>query len=139
MSTHPNAIAPSFTASPIAYRRGVNIALWSLQALLALAFVGAGMGKLFGRPDMIALYDAIGIGQWFRYVTGAIEWSGALLILLPKTRVLGAGLLAGVMSGAIATHLFVLHNSPAVPLVLLALTAVVLWGRRLELARLLGR
>jgi putative oxidoreductase len=138
MSNHSNAIATG-PAAPLEYRRSVNIALWVVQSLLALAFVGAAMGKLLGRPDMIALYDVIGVGQWFRYVTGIFELTGALLIVLPKTRVLGAGLLAGVMTGAIATHLFVLHNAPTAPAVLLALNAVVLWGRRHEIARLLGR
>ena len=45
----------------------------------------------------------------------------------------------GTMVGAIATHLFVLHNAPSAPLVLLALVSFVLWGRRAELAKLLGR
>ncbi len=34
------------------------------------------------------------------------------------------------MVGAILTHLVVLHNSPAMPLVLLVGIAFVLWGRR---------
>jgi hypothetical protein len=39
----------------------------------------------------------------------------------------------------IATHLFILHNAPTAPVVLLALTSFVRWGRRAELAKLLGR
>jgi putative oxidoreductase len=117
----------------------LNIGLWVVQGLLALAFVGAASGKLLGKPEMVALYDVIGVGQWFRYVTGLVELSGAALILIPKTRVIGAGLLAGTMLGAIATHLFVLHTPPTAPVVLLALVSFVLWGRRSELAKLLGR
>ena len=117
----------------------LNIGLWVVQGLLALAFVGAASGKLLGKPEMVALYDVIGVGQWFRYVTGLVELSGAALILIPKTRVIGAGLLAGTMLGAIATHLSVLHTAPTAPVVLLALVSLVLWGRRAELAKLLGR
>jgi len=29
--------------------------------------------KLSGAPPMVALFDAIGVGQWFRYVAGAPE------------------------------------------------------------------
>jgi putative oxidoreductase len=118
--------------------KGLNIALWVVQGLLALAFVGAASGKLLGRPEMVGLFDAIGVGQWFRYVTGLVEIAGAALILVPKTRVIGAALLAGTMLGAIATHLFVLHNAPTAPVVLLALLSFVLWGRRAELAHLIG-
>ena len=117
----------------------LNIGLWVVQGLLALAFVGAASGKLLGKPEMVGLFDAIGVGQWFRYVTGLVELSGAVLILIPKTRVIGAGLLAGTMLGAIATHLSVLHTAPTAPVVLLALVSLVLWGRRAELAKLLGR
>jgi putative oxidoreductase len=117
--------------------KGLNVALWCVQGLLALAFLGASSGKLLGKPEMIALFDAIGIGQWFRFVTGLLELAGAVLIVVPKTRSIGAGVLAGVMVGAIATHLFVLHNAPTAPLVLLLLTGFVLWGRRHELLRML--
>jgi putative oxidoreductase len=116
--------------------KGLNIALWCVQLLLALAFLGASSGKLLGKPEMIALFDAIGIGQWFRFVTGLLELAGAVLIVVPKTRSIGASVLAGVMVGAIATHLFVLHNAPTAPLVLLLLIGFVLWGRRQELLRL---
>jgi uncharacterized membrane protein YphA (DoxX/SURF4 family) len=119
--------------------KGLNIALWIVQGLLAFAFVGAASGKLLGKPEMVGLFDGIGVGQWFRYVTGLVELSGAALILVPKTRVIGAGLLAGTMLGAIPIHLFVLHSAPTAPVVLLALVSFVLWGRRGELAKLLGR
>ena len=119
--------------------KGLNIGLWVVQGLLALSFVGAASGKLLGQPEMVGLYDAIGVGQWFRYVTGLVELAGAALILIPKTRVIGAGLLAGTMLGAIAAHLFILHTAPTAPVALLALVSFVLWGRRAEVAKLLGR
>ena len=49
------------------------VALWLTQIALAAMFVFAGGLKLTGAPDMVGLFDAIGIGQWFRYVTGSIE------------------------------------------------------------------
>jgi putative oxidoreductase len=113
--------------------KALNIVLWTLQVLVALAFVAAGSGKLFGSADMVALFGAIGIGQWFRYVTGSLEVLGALLLIVPGKTAFGAVLLACVMAGAVVAHLTVLHTAPTAPLVLFALTALIAWGRRSQL------
>jgi len=113
--------------------RALTIALWVVQIGLALMFLMAGGNKLAGNPMMIGLFDAIGIGQWFRYVTGALEVAGALMLIVPRIAGLGAALLVPVMLGAIATHLFVLHNGPAMPLGLLVGLVFVAWGRRAQI------
>ena len=110
--------------------RPPDILLWCVQAVLALVFAGASWAKLTGKSEVLELFAAIGVGQWFRYVTGALELTGAVLIMLPKTRRTGAALLATIMVGAFAAHLFVLHVSPAVPGVLLLMSGFVVWGRR---------
>jgi uncharacterized membrane protein YphA (DoxX/SURF4 family) len=66
--------------------KAANIALWTLQVLVAMAFVAAGLGKLLGTADMIALFQAVGIGQWLRYVTGLLEVLGTVLLLFPAGR-----------------------------------------------------
>jgi uncharacterized membrane protein YphA (DoxX/SURF4 family) len=119
--------------------KGLTTALWVVQAGLALMFLMAGGSKLTGAPAMVGLFDAIGIGQWFRYLTGSLEVSGALLLLAPGASGLGAALLVPVMLGAITTHLVVLHSSPAMPLALLAGLVFVAWGRRAQLARVARR
>ena len=116
----------------------LNIVLWTLQVLVALAFVAAGSGKLLGSSEMIALFDAVGIGQWFRYVTGSLEVLGALLLIVPGTTAFGAVLLACVMAGAVVAHLTVLHSAPTAPLALFVVTALIAWGRRSQVAGLLG-
>jgi putative oxidoreductase len=119
--------------------KALNVTLWCVQALLALAFLGAGSQKLIGAPAMVALFKAIGVGQWFRYVTGTLEVTGAMLIVVPKTRSIGAALLAAIMLGAIAANLFILNTSPGAPVVLLLLSSFIVWGRRRELAHFAGR
>ena len=116
------------------HRKAINIVLWTLQVLVALAFVAAGSGKLLGSPEMIALFGVVGIGQWFRYVTGLLELPGALLLLVPGRAAFGSVLLAGVMAGAVVAHLTVLHTAPTGPLVLLTLIALIAWGRRSQFA-----
>jgi len=117
--------------------KALNIALGTLQVLVALVLLAAGSGKLVGSAAMVALFDAIGIGQWFRYVTGSLEVLGALLLIVPGTTAFGAVLLAFVLAGAVVTHLTVLHTAPTAPLLLFALTALIAFGRRSQLVNLL--
>lgn len=114
-----------------------NVVLWVLQIALAADFLMSGGMKLSGAPDMVRLFDAIGVGQWFRYVTGVLEVAGALLLLAPRACGLGALLLACVMLGAVATHLFVIGGSPLMASLFLMLALFVAWGRRERTARLL--
>jgi putative oxidoreductase len=130
-----SALTPAAEPTRAAPPKGANIALWVVQAFLALAFLGAASGKLLGKPEMVALFEAVGIGQWFRYVTGLLELAGALLILVPRTKFFGAALLSVVMVGAVLTHLFILHNAPTAPGVLLVFAGVVAWARRGEVKR----
>jgi len=111
-----------------------NIALWVLQVLLALAFIAAGGGKLGGTAVMVQQFDTIGLGQWFRYLTGALETGSAVLLLIPGLAAFGALTLTCVMVGAIIAHLTVLHTPPAAPALLLVVAVLVLWGRWTQIA-----
>jgi uncharacterized membrane protein YphA (DoxX/SURF4 family) len=108
----------------------INIGLWILQIGAAGMFLMVGFLKLSGDPQMVALFEAIGLGQWFRYVTGSLEVLGAILLLVPRLSGLGALLLVGVMLGAVPTHLFIVGGNPLPAMILLIVTGVVAWGRR---------
>ena len=62
------------------------ITLWILSGLVALAFLGAGGAKLAGAAAMVELFDKVGRGQWFRYLTGLLEVAGAIGLLIHATR-----------------------------------------------------
>src|SRR5262249_49311986 len=88
-------------------RSGINtpqlitsVLAWILAILLAIAFTLAGGIKLIGVPGMVQEFAQIGLGQWFRYFTGALELSGAIGVLIPKVRFWAALQIAGVMVGA---------------------------------------
>ena len=132
MITNDSATRATGSASILQRGRGASIALWVAQIALAAMFLMAGGSKLFGAPAMVALFDSIGWGQWFRYVTGAIETSAAVALLIPSAAVFGALLLIPTMIGAIATNLF-LGQSVVPPLVLLLVASAVAWVRRKEL------
>jgi len=128
------SLAPSLThTSPVHQGRIGSIALWSVQIALAGMFLLAGSSKLLGAAAMVGLFDAIGIGQWFRYVTGLIEVSSAVALLVPSFAVFGALALVATMIGAIAAHLFIVGGSPAMPVILLLGSVGVLWARRQQL------
>lgn len=114
----------------VATGRSLDILLWCVQVLLALVFVNASRAKLMGEPEMVALFTAVGLGQWFRYATGILELTGAVLIMVPRTRSIGAALLATIMLGALTAHLLVLHVPPTAAGILLLLSGFVVWGRR---------
>lgn len=110
--------------------RASTVVVWILQIMAAIAFLMAGGSKLASAAAMIQLFDAIGVGQWFRYVTGGIEVLSAILLLVPSRAAFGAILLVCTMIGAILTHLFIIRTSPAAPIGLLIVVAVITWLRR---------
>jgi putative oxidoreductase len=108
----------------------VNVALWVLQAVLALQFAGGGLAKLAGSPELVQLFADIGAGQWLRYVVGALEVAGAVGLLVPRLSRLAALGLAALMVGATVTNLFIIHERPWLPVGLLLVATVIAWGRR---------
>lgn len=110
-----------------------------LRALLTLVFVGAGGAKLAAVPMMVESFDTLGLGQWFRYVTGIVEVVGSLLLWLPRKQVIGASLLGATMVGAVLAHWLIIGPS-AVPAIVLGLicTAVMVLHRD-QIPELLGR
>ena len=123
--------------------KALHIILWILQVGTALFFVTAAWPKLKGDPQVVQGFamigEKIGVGQWFRYLTGGLEMLGALLLLIPRLCGVGALILACVMVGAIATHLFIIGGSPVAAIVLLVVTAIIAWGRRERTLGLLGK
>jgi putative oxidoreductase len=117
----------------------LNIILWAIQLGVAGMFFMAGASKLTGNEQMVQLFQSIGIGQWFRYVTGLMEVTGALLLLIPSLSGLGGLLLTGVMAGALATHFFVIGGDPTMAIVLLVASAIIAWGRKNRTLALIKR
>lgn len=95
------------------------------RASAALLFGAAGLLKLVGIESMVDLFDAIGVGQWFRFFTGGVELLGAAMLFHRRTAILGALLLACVAVGAIFVHLRVIGGTPLPAMFLLALTTVI--------------
>ncbi|MGQ4600013.1 DoxX family protein [Nocardia sp. R6R-6] len=114
-----------------------NRTLWTLQILFGLFFViVSGLPKVTGQSDAVRIFDEIGFGDWFRYLTGAVEIAGGIGLLVPRLSGLAAAGLSITMVLAAATQAFVLH-APAMapfPLVLAVVFAWIAYQRRDSLA-----
>ncbi|MDG1531282.1 MAG: DoxX family protein [Paracoccaceae bacterium] len=101
-----------------------------ITVLLTLAFGAAGIAKIMGAEMMVATFDAVGVGQWFRYVTGIIEVGGALLLWVNGHQAIGAGLLTCTMIGAVVAHIFVIGPSAMPAAVLGVLSSYILFKHK---------
>lgn len=109
--------------------------LWTVQGLLALAFLFAGGGKLFASDD--TLRDAAPFAPLFLRFIAVCEICGAAGLILPGLlhvrpwlTPLAAGGLAIIMAGATLTELST--GNPALapmPFVLGLLATLVVWAR----------
>jgi putative oxidoreductase len=91
----------------------------------AFLFIGATKFSSDPHGEWFKIFERIGWGQWFRYFTGAVQISGALLLLTPWTLTIGALLLGCTMVGAMVVDIVVMHavGFALLPLILLGVIA----------------
>jgi len=111
-----------------------SVSVSVLAVILALAFAGAGIAKLFSAPMMVAEFALFGYPQWFLYVVGALEVLSAIFFLLPRLRAVATAIVVCIMIGAIFSHVthgqFGMAIGPLVLLVLaIALGSLQGWWR----------
>jgi hypothetical protein len=102
----------------------------AIKTLLTLAFIAAGLAKLSGAEMMVQTFEALGFGQWLRYVTGLIEIIAPALLWFHGRQIFGAGLLVCTMIGAVLAHVFIIGPSAVPALVLGLLAALVAYAHR---------
>jgi uncharacterized membrane protein len=121
---------------PSTLRARASLALsWALQLALAYMFARAGIAKLVSAPEMIQIFNRIGFGQWFRYVSGIVEVVGVVLILLPRFSVIGSLWLMATMFVAVLINVVITHTNPLPPIVLFVVAAAVTFLRWDQLLR----
>lgn len=114
------------------------IAIWALRVVLGIVFLYIGATKLTGTGNTVDYFAAIGWGQWFRYLTGMLDVSGAVLLFVPKCTRSGAVVLACSVGMGALISLTVLRGDSTwgssemvvVPLVLTLLAVVTVWLTR---------
>ncbi|WP_345694802.1 DoxX family protein [Kitasatospora terrestris] len=115
--------------------------VWTLRIVLALFFaLASALPKLLALPAATTVFDAIGAGHWFMYVTGLVELAGAVGLLLPRLAGPAATALIVFLVFAFVTQLTAMHGENAgTPFLFMVPLAVVAWHRRAETAALVGR
>lgn len=108
-------------------------------AILVAAFAAAGLGKLINPALFHEQFARFGLPDWFVYLTGAIEVSGAALLASfnAALRRLGAGMLAVTMAAAGTLHL--LHDPLALALPALILMSLAVWAALVPLRKGVAR
>jgi uncharacterized membrane protein YphA (DoxX/SURF4 family) len=88
------------------------LSIWSLGA----GFCGAGLFNLIGTQATKANYVRWGYPRWWNILTGVLEVTSAVLIVLPVTQPLGLALGAAIIAAAVLTILRHREYSHLVPL-----------------------
>lgn len=109
-----------------------KIALFILSLLAGLMFINAGLNKFFNYmpvpkdlPEKVmksgAAFAEIG---WLMPLVGTFEIIGGLLIIIPKTRALGALIIVPILTGIFLANL---NTMPSALPVTIVLVAIILW------------
>jgi uncharacterized membrane protein YphA (DoxX/SURF4 family) len=82
--------------------------LWAARLLAAIIMLQTLFFKFSGAAESVYIFSTLGVEPWGRIGSGIAELIASILILIPRTSWIGAGLALGVMAGAILSHLTIL-------------------------------
>ncbi len=123
-----------------------NKMLFVLCLLAGLMFINAGLDKFFHYMPMpkempekmtkaMAAFQQIG---WLMPLVGAAELIGGLLLILPKTRALGAVVLTPILMGILLSNISTAPSGLPIAIVLIAIIIWVIienWSKYLPMIR----
>jgi putative oxidoreductase len=81
---------------------------WVCRIAAAVILLQTLFFKFTAAPESVYIFTKVGLEPWGRIGSGIAELIAAILILIPPTTWLGAGLALAVMLGAIFSHLTIL-------------------------------
>ena len=110
----------------------------ALRIIVAVILIQTLRFKFTAHPDSVYIFTKVGMEPFGRIGIGVLELIAGILILIPRTAWIGAGLSAGIISGAILMHLTILGieiNGDGgtlffMALLVFTLSAAVLWLER---------
>ncbi len=85
-----------------------NIFTWIIKLTAVVILVQTLYFKFTGAEESVYIFSTLGAEPFGRIGSGIIELIASILILMPRTTLLGALLGLGTMSGAILSHLIFL-------------------------------
>ncbi|WP_293890139.1 DoxX family protein [Flavobacterium sp.] len=84
------------------------IFIWIVKLIAVIILVQTLYFKFTGAEESVYIFTKLGMEPFGRIGSGLVELIASILILIPRTTLVGALLGAGTMLGAIFSHLFVL-------------------------------
>jgi len=120
-----------------------HLVSWLLRLIAAGLLLQTLFFKFSAAAESVYIFGQLGVEPWGRIATGVLELAASLLLLLPRTTVLGALLASALMAGALLAHFFVLGISVqndggqlfAYALIILAAALMLFWIHRYGLGR----
>ena len=82
--------------------------IWIVKLIAVVILVQTLYFKFTAAEESVYIFSTLGIEPFGRIGSGIVELIASILILIPRTTLLGALMGAGTMLGAIFSHLFVL-------------------------------
>lgn len=111
----------------------MKIVKFILFILFGLMFINAGLNKFFNympmpelTPEQIKFFTAFTSISWMMPLIAIIEVIGGILVIIPKTRALGAIIILPVMVGILVHHATVDTSGLVIALVLMAINVLAI-------------
>jgi len=82
-----------------------KVIFWGIRIIPSLILWQTLYFKFNGAEESIYIFTTIGLEPWGRYLMGIIELIAGVALLIPRYSWIGAVLAAGIMAGAIFSHL----------------------------------
>lgn len=82
-----------------------SILIWIIKLVAVIIMLQTLYFKFTAAPESVYIFSTLGIEPYGRIGSGIIELIASVLILIPRTTLLGAILGLGTMAGAILSHL----------------------------------
>jgi uncharacterized membrane protein YphA (DoxX/SURF4 family) len=82
--------------------------LWIVRLIAVVILVQTLYFKFTGAEESVYIFTKLGIEPYGRIGSGIVELLASILILIPRTTIIGAFLGFGTMIGAIFSHIFAL-------------------------------
>ncbi len=85
-----------------------SIFIWIIKLVAVIILVQTLFFKFTGAEESVYIFSKLGAEPFGRIGSGVIELIASILILIPRTTLLGALIGMGTMLGAIVSHLLIL-------------------------------
>lgn len=85
-----------------------NSISWILRLTVAIILLQTLYFKFTAHPDSVYIFSKLGVEPWGRIGLGIIELITAVLILLPKTKLIGMLNSLGIILGEIFSHILII-------------------------------